>query len=141
MRSALAETEATETVTIAVPTVGDRRRLDLGRSLTDALRREDPDDARLVRLSLAATSVTFEVADAPHASATVLLDRMPPVVADASEPAEVTVVLTFEQAERFAEGTISLPPLLLAGEVTYRGPVRKYLMVDSVLRALLSGRH
>src|SRR5581483_3403444 len=95
------------------------------------------DDPRIGRLGSAGTSVRFYVRDDPDQSATVLLDRSPPSVIDGDEPAEVTIELEAAQAERLARGSLSLPPLLLSGAVGYRGPVRKYLMVDPVLRALL----
>src|SRR5581483_341203 len=96
------------------------------------------DDPRINRLGAAGTSVSFQVADDPGQSATVLLDRVPPSVVGGDEPAEVTIALDQAQAERLARGGLSLPSALLAGKIGYRGPVRKYLMVDPVLRALLS---
>jgi hypothetical protein len=96
------------------------------------------DDPRLTRLSQAGTSVSFVNLDAPNDSVTMLLDRDPPVVADGSEPAEITIELTGDQAGKVARGTLSLPPALLNGQVSYRGPVRKYLMVEPVLRSMLA---
>ena len=95
-------------------------------------------DPRLRRLSAAETSVSLQITDAPQSSVTVLLDRKPPSLAGGDEPAEITIELDEAQAERLARGGLSLPPALLAGQVGYRGPVRKYLMVDPVLRALLA---
>lgn len=95
-------------------------------------------DPRLNRLSAAETSVTFLNLDDRSASATLLLDRQPPIVASGDEPAEITIELTGEQAIRFARGTFLLPNALIAGETTHRGPVRKYLAVDPVLRGLLA---
>jgi hypothetical protein len=37
-----------------------------------------------------------------------------------------------------AEGRLIIPCEALAGGVSYRGPVRKYLTVDAVLRHLLA---
>jgi putative sterol carrier protein len=98
----------------------------------------DTDDPRLTRLSHAGTSVSFKNLDAPADSVTVLLDRDPPVVADGDEPAEITIELTEEQWTKVARGALSLPPALLTGTVAYRGPVRKYLTVEPVLRAMLA---
>jgi hypothetical protein len=98
--------------------------------LESALRTDDP---RIGRLGGAGTSVCFQVLHDPAQSATVLLDRDPPTVVRGDEPAEITIELDEQQAER-----LSLPPALLAGDIAYRGPVRKYLMVDPVLRALLA---
>jgi hypothetical protein len=103
--------------------------------LTSALGTDDP---RINRLGVAGTSVCFQVAHDPEQSATVLLDRVPPAVLAGDEPAEITIELDEAQAERLARGGLSLPPALLAGQIAYRGPVRKYLMVDPVLRALLA---
>jgi hypothetical protein len=69
---------------------------------------------------------------------TLLLDREPPILVGGGEPAEITVELTDDQVRRFARGTLSLPSVLLSGAAGHRGPVRKYMTVDPVLRALLS---
>jgi hypothetical protein len=96
-------------------------------------------DSRLIRLSAAETSVSFQTRDAPDASVTILLDRHPPVLTDGHEPAEITIELTAAQARRLARGALLLPNALIGGEVAYTGPVRKYLAVDPVLRSLLAG--
>ena len=121
-----------ERATARTPGSGLRARIEAALDL-------ESDDPRLIRLSIAGTSVSFHVSDEHTESVTLLLDRMPPVIADGSEPAEVTIELNADQAERFSRGSVSLPPLLLADQATYSGPVRKYLMVDAVLRALLAG--
>ena len=95
-------------------------------------------DPRLDRLSGADTSVTFLNVDDVSSSVTVLLDRRPPVVASGEEPAEITIELTAEQAAAFARGAFSLPNALVTGVTNHRGPVRKYLAVDPVLRGLLA---
>jgi hypothetical protein len=95
-------------------------------------------DPRLARLAAAGTSVSFYNVDAPSASVTMLLDRQPPGLGGAEEPAEITIELTSKQVTRFARGALSLPPALVTGEAPYRGPVRKYLAVDPVLRGLLA---
>jgi hypothetical protein len=96
------------------------------------------EDPRLVRLGQAGTSVSFQIQGAPGESVTVLLDRNPPSVEGGDEPAEITIELSREQAAHLARGTLSLPPAMLDGEIPYRGPVRKYLVVDPVLRAMLA---
>jgi hypothetical protein len=106
----------------------------LGADLERAFASGDP---RLERLGMAGTSVCFHNRDAPAWSVTVLLDRMPPAVADGSEPAEVHIELTNSQSERLAVGLLALQAALLAGDAAFSGPVRKYLAVHSVLRALL----
>jgi hypothetical protein len=95
-------------------------------------------DPRLDRLAAAGTSVTFRIPEAPARSVTLLLDRRPPVVMGADEPAEITLELTREQAYRFERGRFALPPAALTGATPYSGPIRKYLAVDPVLRGLLA---
>lgn len=88
------------------------------------------------RLGHARTSVAFHVGGT-HEPVTLLLDRLPPRVAPAREPAEIEIVLQPAQADRFAEGRLPLPGAILSQEVRVRGPVRKYLEVDPMLRGLL----
>jgi hypothetical protein len=95
------------------------------------------DDPRIGRLAKARTSVTFQIRGHPGAAATVLLDRDPPILAAGAEPAEIVIEFDRAQAASFAIGEFSLPPRLLTGDVAYQGPIRKYLMVDPVLRAVL----
>jgi hypothetical protein len=95
-------------------------------------------DPRLARLGAAGTSVSFHNLDVPGESVTMLLDRQPPGLAGADEPAEITIELTTAQAMRLARGILPLPSALIDGQVSYRGPVRKYLAVDPVLRGLLA---
>jgi hypothetical protein len=97
------------------------------------------DDPRIGRLAKARTSVTFQIRGQPGAAATVLLDRDPPVLTATAEPAEIVIEFDQAQAASFAVGELSLPPRLLTGDVAYQGPIRKYLMVDPVLRAVLHG--
>ena len=92
------------------------------------------DDAKVLYLASARTSVSFKT---PGESVTLLLDRRPPALADDGEPAEIELVLDDEQAARFLAGRLNVPLALLAGEVTWGGPVRRYLVVDAVLRSLL----
>ncbi len=98
----------------------------------------DSDDPRIARLAAARTSVCFQVTDDARESTTLLLDRDPPSLAGGEEPAEITIELEQAQAQRFARGALQLPSALLLGRIGYRGPVRKYLVVDPVLRAILS---
>ncbi|WP_354698937.1 ABC transporter ATP-binding protein [Paraconexibacter sp. AEG42_29] len=86
------------------------------------------------RLRHAMTSVCFVT---PTEAVTVLLDRSPPVVAADDEPAEVEIELTAAQAQAFAAGALPLTAAIVGGQVRHRGPVRKYLEVDPILRALL----
>jgi phospholipid/cholesterol/gamma-HCH transport system ATP-binding protein len=92
------------------------------------------DRARVARLRYAHTSVSFVVGSE---AVTLLLDRSPPTVAPNGEPAEIEVVLTPAQAASFAAGELALPTEIVLGSVEFRGPVRKYLAVDPILRGLL----
>ncbi len=92
------------------------------------------------RLSYARTSVAFRVDGSPS-PAVLLLDRRPAMVGGAEEPAEVELQLTAAQAVSLAAGQFSLPAAILRGEVTARGPVRRYLEVDPILQRLLANHH
>ena len=91
------------------------------------------------RLKYARTSVRIEVEGA-HEELTLLLDRHPVEISGNGEAAEVELVLTSAQAARFARGELHLPAALEAGLVTTRGPLRKYLEVDPILRGALRDR-
>ena len=99
------------------------------------------DDPGLKRLGEAQTSVTFSNLDLPEASVTLLLDRDPPQLVPAGDPAEITIELTAEQFDLFANGALALAPSLLTGAATFRGPIRRYLAVDPVMRRLLGAAH
>jgi phospholipid/cholesterol/gamma-HCH transport system ATP-binding protein len=103
-------------------------------ALERALRSPSP---AVGRLAYAGTSVTFTVPENDLA-ATVLLDRRPPLLADPSEPAEIRIELTPSQAARFASGSLCMASAVVSGEVASRGPVRKYLEVDPIMRRLLA---
>lgn len=108
-------------------------------ALKDALVRALAFGGRPVaRLGAAGTSVTFEVTDAADQSVTLLLDRQPPEAVAGTEPAEITIELDRDQAVQFATGDLILPNCILHNEVVFRGPVRKYLSLDAVLRSLLA---
>ena len=92
---------------------------------------------RVHRLGAARTSVTYEILDEAGGTVTLLLDRHPPIVVKVAQPAEITIGLTTAQAVSFIRGEMIIPNELLAGTVTARGPVRRYLRVDPILRGLL----
>jgi phospholipid/cholesterol/gamma-HCH transport system ATP-binding protein len=108
-----------------------------GRSLRAALTDVLEHGFDLTRLGYAQTSVRFELVEDDDA-VTLLLDREPPVIAAAEEPAEIVVELAGEQAEAMASGRLSLPAAVVAGEVRTRGPVRRFLEVEPILRHLLA---
>lgn len=89
------------------------------------------------KLSRAGTSVAFRVGGDHQSAATLLLDRRPPETRDGGEAAEVTIELSPEAAKQFLLGELVLGTALFSGLVTCRGPVRKYLGVDPILRGLL----
>jgi phospholipid/cholesterol/gamma-HCH transport system ATP-binding protein len=88
------------------------------------------------RLSYARTSVMLRVTGG-RSPVTLLLDRRPPELAGADEPAEIELELTPHQAVDLAHGRFPLPAAILRGDVSFRGPVRKYLEVEPMVRALL----
>ena len=92
----------------------------------------------VLRLGSAGTSVTFTVTDDEDQSVTLLLDRHPPETIAGVEPAEITIELDIAQANLFSTGELILPNCILRDEVSWCGPVRKYLSLDPVLRGLLA---
>jgi phospholipid/cholesterol/gamma-HCH transport system ATP-binding protein len=110
------------------PVAGISLRSALGRALAS----QEP---YVHRLSYARTSVRFSGAGE---AATLLLDRNPPVLAASDEPAEVDIELDEDHLRRFVAGALSMPAAVIQGSVRTRGPVRKYLEIDSILRNLLA---
>lgn len=111
--------------------VSEREETALRERLARALAHEVP---ALQRLATANTSVTFCVEG--EEDLTLLLDRYPPEVVDAG-PAEIEIHLSAEQARRFSAGALSVPLEAAEGRIACRGPVRKYLVVDAIVRGLL----
>jgi phospholipid/cholesterol/gamma-HCH transport system ATP-binding protein len=91
------------------------------------------------RLIHADTSIVFRLKEADQSDVTLLLDRYPCEVADGGEPAEIEVALDAEQAKAFVQGRLPLTSAIVTGRVDAQGPVRKYLEVDPIIRALLAG--
>jgi phospholipid/cholesterol/gamma-HCH transport system ATP-binding protein len=87
------------------------------------------------RLRSARTSVAFSTADGQRV--TLLLDGAEPRIGAPGDPTEVELELSAAQAERFVCGALHLPTELARGTVVARGPLRKYLRVDPILRGLL----
>jgi len=92
-------------------------------------------DGRAERLRSARTSVAFSVVGGQRV--TLLLDGDEPRLGAPDDPTEIEVELCAVQAERLVQGVLHLPTELAHGAVTTRGPVRKYLKVDPILRGLL----
>lgn len=99
------------------------------------------DDLAALRLGRSGTSVAFRVGDDTGSSVTLLLDRQPPEVREGTEPAEVIIELTREAAAQFLRGELVLGTAIYSGLVTCRGPVRRYLGVDPILRTQLRRGH
>jgi ABC-type transporter Mla maintaining outer membrane lipid asymmetry ATPase subunit MlaF len=91
------------------------------------------------RLSYARTSVRFNV-ESPDNSVTLLLDRRPPEIGAADDPAEIEISLSVSQAHRFAAGQLPISAAIVRGYVQTRGPVRRYMEVDPIIRGLLRTR-
>ncbi|WP_354698891.1 ABC transporter [Paraconexibacter sp. AEG42_29] len=92
-----------------------------------------PSIERLVHVP---TTVAFNVQDRADQSFTIRLDRRPCEVVDL-EPSEIELFLSAKQAEAAVTGTYSLVAAILGGDVEFRGPVRKYLEVEPIIRGAL----
>jgi phospholipid/cholesterol/gamma-HCH transport system ATP-binding protein len=109
------------------------------RQLRAALQRMLASSSAVVRrLSYARTSVVFRVTGG-MSPATLLLDRRPPELGGVQEPAEIEIELSPDQAVLFARGQSPMPAAILRGQVSFRGPVRRYLEVDPMVQWLLAG--
>lgn len=146
-RSNASETEAGSTVPssdmpTAMPAAGIKRQSSLQLEFLRRIERAVlDDDLAALRLGRSGTSVAFRVGDDTVNSVTLLLDRQPPEVRDGTEPAEVIIELTRELAARFLRGELVLGTAIYSGLVTCRGPVRRYLGVDPILRTQLRRGH
>jgi phospholipid/cholesterol/gamma-HCH transport system ATP-binding protein len=92
------------------------------------------------RLSYARTSVRFTV-EGERDSTTLFLDRRPPQLGGADEPAEIEISLSPEQAHEFAHGHLPMPAAVVRGLVKAHGPARRYLEVDPIVQSLLRARN
>jgi phospholipid/cholesterol/gamma-HCH transport system ATP-binding protein len=93
------------------------------------------------RLRHARTSVAFRVRGS-DAAITLLLDRSPIEVVDGAD-AEIVLDLDVEHAHEVATGSRSIPGAVVAGDISYSGPVRRYMEVDPIVRrglTLAAGR-
>jgi hypothetical protein len=119
-------------------TVADDEHEAVAGSMRDALRRAlAADPARVRRLQSARTSVRFRIAGSGE-HVTVLLDKDHAQLDLGNGPAEIEIELDIAQARRFVAGELPLPPAVVSGAVAVRGPVRKYLQFDPILRGLLA---
>lgn len=110
---------------------------DLARRTVDFFRR-GADDAELSeRMSFAATVVQITYTDvAGENTCTVWLDR-DPIEADlgGSGDAEIELSMDAETGISLFTGQVALPIAILNGDVTYRGPVRKFLRVVPIMQS------
>jgi hypothetical protein len=90
---------------------------------------------RAKRLLAADTSVSFHVDGA--GSVVLVLYGDAPTVAEDDGMAEIELALSPEQARAFASGRLGLPCALLAGDIAYRGPARKFLSVAGIVNGLI----
>ncbi|UTI65428.1 hypothetical protein NBH00_04245 [Paraconexibacter antarcticus] len=106
--------------------------------LTVAFFRKGAQDAELSeRMSFAATVVQITYTDVEGENAcTVWLDR-DPIEAEvgASAEAEIELAMSAETGISLFAGRVALPIAILNGEVTYRGPVRKFLRVVPIMQS------
>jgi phospholipid/cholesterol/gamma-HCH transport system ATP-binding protein len=127
--------------------VGERRSLLSEREPTGALPHNCLADALMrglvgdspecKRLSYARSVVAFGI-HGERNGATMLLDRTPPQVVETWASPEITIELSPAQAGAFARGQLNMSAAVISGEVTANGPVRRYLEVDPIVRALLA---
>lgn len=87
----------------------------------------------------AQTSVEFSVKDCQGGSlpwAVIHLDGEPISVAPGGGQAEIGLCFSREDLRRFLTGDLQLPMAIARGDVAFSGPVRKFLRIAPVLRAL-----
>jgi phospholipid/cholesterol/gamma-HCH transport system ATP-binding protein len=89
------------------------------------------------RLRYAGTSIRLDVAGTGE-SLVLALDRDRPAVDDDRPGAEIEISLTPAQAAEFAAGRLRIVPAIEAGALHFRGPLRKFLEVEPILRGLLA---
>lgn len=88
---------------------------------------------------LARADVTVSLRLGSSQAVTLLLDRMPIEVVP-GEAAEVELEVPDRLVDPFLRGRLHMTAAIVGGDVTYTGPVRKYLEVDPILSDLLA-RH
>ena len=99
----------------------------------------EPTTPAVERLSYAQTSVSLRVAGT-NEGMTLLFDRDPVEVLDGAHASEIELTLDARQLEQLARGRLPVQRLLLAGSVSYRGPVWKFLRILPILSAILIDR-
>ena len=88
------------------------------------------------RLALATTTVTITLADEPDLSTTLLLDRSPIEIVDGAADSEARMWIASVDLQRIWSGDFYLPMAIAKGRVRIRGPIRKFLRIVPILRAV-----
>lgn len=101
-------------------------------TLATGVRRHGLDD----RLALAGTTVTITLADEPDLSSTLLLDRSPIEVLGGVGDSEARMWIASVDLQRTWSPDFYLPMAIAKGRVRIAGPIRKFLRIVPVLRAV-----
>lgn len=107
----------------------------LERSLEVAL--EAATERERARLGDAETSVTFSVSGSGEPLATLLLDRHDPRLDFGHRASEILIEMDADMAAAYVRGELVLAISLLRGQARARGPVRKYLAIEPIIRRRL----
>jgi hypothetical protein len=102
------------------------------RTLEQGVKRKGLDD----RLALSNTTITITLADEPDLSTTLLLDRSPIEIVDGAVDSESGMWIASVDLQRMFWGDFYLPMAIAKGRVRVRGPIRKFLRVVPILRAV-----
>jgi hypothetical protein len=106
----------------------------------EALETAAEDPRMAAKLASADTSVAIVVADGDDACATFLLDREPIEIArGATVPGEAEIRIAAADLDRLRTEEFHLAMAMARGRVEWRGPVRKFLRVAPVIRAIVAG--
>jgi hypothetical protein len=81
--------------------------------------------------------VAIQVGEDPRSGLTLRCDSDGSTAERGIQPAEVRIRLTAEQASRFGHGRLTLPVLLVDGDIACSGPVRRFLSIEPILRGLV----
>jgi hypothetical protein len=109
-------------------------------SFIGLVRRVLVDDELASALGEAGFRARIELINHPG-GAVLVFDHVPPTVASSDDSADAEIVLWMRSSDLdvFWRRESSLPMKILAGEVTFTGPVRKLLRVLPVLREAAAG--
>jgi putative sterol carrier protein len=106
-------------------------------AIVDAIQASRRDEHLGERVAFSRTTVVLHFTDADDVAATLVLERNPlEAVAGEVPNAEVAIHATTAQWDAFWKGELQLAMAIARCEVTYRGPVRKFLRAVPILRRL-----